>query len=140
MQPLFEGYSFKYEVEIDSSLERHSSKADLVLYHGITDVMGAEFKVECGTGDAYMRISRVYQTWVNHLKDDNPSKVAHGAPLILICIMGPVFIVAGGFFDGNAVLVEPLAQPCLMLPDHHHQRQIQLASVLHATKEAINDL
>ncbi|CAG8678193.1 5647_t:CDS:2, partial [Acaulospora colombiana] len=140
VRPMFNGYDFRTEVEMNSSLERHSSKAGLVLVHGIREVLGGEYKLECGTGDAYMQISRVYQTWINHLKDTKSLALDHGAPLILICVMGPVFIVSGGFYDGSSVIVEPLAQPCLMLPDYRHRRQSQLASMLLAVKEAVEGL
>jgi hypothetical protein len=156
VRTLFDGYTFKYEVEVESSHERHSSKADLLLVHGIREVLAGEYKLECGTGDAYMQLSRVYQTWINQLKDNNVAQLTHGAPLILLCIMGkrvhhlttrltqlfsgPLLIVAGGFYDGISVLVEPLAQPCLMLPDYHHERQQQLAIVLFAIKQAIESI
>ncbi|PVF95586.1 hypothetical protein CPB86DRAFT_799625 [Serendipita vermifera] len=141
MPDAFETEKRRREVFMDySDLERHPSTADLVLSYRTSDVLVGVCDLECGTGDAYMRISRVYQAWVNRLKDHKSSELAHGVPLILICVMGPVFIVSGGFFDGDSVLVEPLAQPCLMLPDYHHQRQSQLASVLHATKEAVEGL
>jgi hypothetical protein len=53
---------------------------------------------------------------------------------------GPLLICAGGFFDGTSVIVEPLAPPCLMLPDHLRERQEALARVLAATKEAVESI
>jgi hypothetical protein len=88
VQTLFDGYTFRYEVEMESSRERHSSKAGLLLVHGIREVLAGEYKLECETGDAYMHLSRVYQTWINHVRDNNVTLLVHGAPLILLCITG----------------------------------------------------
>lgn len=88
VQPLFDKYYFGYEVRIESSLEGHSSKAGLVLFRGTREILMGVYKVECGTGDANMQVSRIYQTWINRLRGNKANELAHGAPLMLLCIMG----------------------------------------------------
>lgn len=53
---------------------------------------------------------------------------------------GPLLTVSGGFFDGKSTVIEPLTEPCLMLPDYSMKRQEQLANVLFAMKEAVESL
>lgn len=89
LKPLFTGSVFRHEVPVESpQLERHSSRADLLLVHNYKPVLAGENKVEWGTGDAYMQLSRVYQTWVNKLREEETPELSHGAPMVLICVMG----------------------------------------------------
>lgn len=95
VRPLFHPDDFIHEVPIPSVLERHFSVADAVLCHRSRYVLMAAYKLEFGTGDAYMQISRVYQTWVNSLKGKKEEDMlAHGAPMILICVMGQSIVVS----------------------------------------------
>jgi hypothetical protein len=163
VKPLFPGYSFVHKVALEpaenSTREYHTSRADVLVYRYQRPVMGAEFKAEF-TGDAYMQVSRIYQILVNQQLDNNNPSASHGLPMVIICVIGesifpyqisggsthdeiligPLLISAGGFFDGMSVIVEPLAPPCLMLPDHLQQRQQALARVLAATKEAMQSI
>ena len=54
--------------------------------------------------------------------------------------LGPLLTVAAGFFDGKHVIVEPLADPCTMLPSRYHRREQRLAHVLSFTRKAIQTL
>ncbi|PCH37235.1 hypothetical protein WOLCODRAFT_167398 [Wolfiporia cocos MD-104 SS10] len=51
--------------------------------------------------------------------------------------VGPILIVAGGFYDGKSVTVEPLTRPCLMMEDDTGKRQQELARVLYASFDAV---
>jgi len=84
----FRGYKFEHEVTVESTLERHDSRVDLLISLNEHPVLGGENKNEFVSGDAYMQISRAYQTWINHLKDKNSVMLSHGAPMILTCLMG----------------------------------------------------
>jgi hypothetical protein len=88
IKPFFRGYKFEHEIIVESTFERHDSRVDLLISLNEHPVLGGENKNEFTTGDAYMKISRVYQTWINHLKDENPAMLPHGAPMILTCLMG----------------------------------------------------
>ncbi|KAL0948195.1 hypothetical protein HGRIS_010803 [Hohenbuehelia grisea] len=63
-----------------------------------------------------------------------------GAPAFLICVLGPILIVSGGFYDGSNTLVEPLTRPCYMLADEIGRRQQDLARVLYALHCGIQSL
>jgi hypothetical protein len=88
IKPFFPGYKFEHEAMVESKLERHDSRVDLFISLNERRVLGGENKHDLGSGDAYMQISRVYQTWINQLKDDKSVMLRHGAPMILTCLMG----------------------------------------------------
>ncbi|KIM32406.1 hypothetical protein M408DRAFT_218379 [Serendipita vermifera MAFF 305830] len=107
----FLGSSFTYThgFSIEPGLaERHTSTAGLLVSWQERAVAEAEYKHDLGEGDALMQASRVYQSWVNQLRAKNSSIINHGAPLILLSVMGPLLIISGGFYDGKSVIVEPL--------------------------------
>ncbi|OBZ78427.1 hypothetical protein A0H81_02391 [Grifola frondosa] len=78
----------------------------------------------------------------NQAKDN--AKVAafllHGAPMFLMCLLGPIIFVAGGFYDGSSAIVEPLAQPCFMLIDETDRREQELARLLYAVDQGLEEL
>ena len=88
IKPFFPGYKFEHEAIVESKLERHDSRFDLLISRNEHPVLGGENKHSLGSGDAYMQISRVYQTWINKLKDNKSRLLPHGAPMILTCLMG----------------------------------------------------
>ena len=49
-------------------------------------------------------------------------------------------MVAGGFFDGEKVTIEPLGDICLMLEDCTDRRIKKLTRMLYALAADINDL
>ncbi|CAG8601484.1 12629_t:CDS:2, partial [Acaulospora colombiana] len=55
-------------------------------------------------------------------------------------LVGPVLILAGGFYDGRSTVVEPLTSPYLMLPDHNRERPDKLAHLLLAMEQALESL
>ncbi|OBZ78364.1 hypothetical protein A0H81_02639 [Grifola frondosa] len=99
-----------------------------------------------GGGDIYLQIARRFDIAINNLRDrakDNAKVAAfllHGAPMFLMCLLGPIFFVAGGFFDGSVVVVEPLGQPCFMLMDETDQREQEIARLLYAVEQGLDEL
>ena len=49
-------------------------------------------------------------------------------------------MVAAGFYDGEHITVEPLAQPCMMLPSRYNHRERLIAHILFYTRKAIQAL
>lgn len=131
-------WTFQKEVYVQSQRELHASKAGLLIFYDSIPVIGIEAKLE--HGDAYMQLSRLFQTWISQQRETKSSQIPQGAPMIFVGVVGPQLIVAGGCFDGKSVVVEPLGDPCWMLPDSHHQRQERLMSVLIAIKEGVKSL
>lgn len=82
--------SFRHEFYIEPGLnERHASTADLLICWQETPIAEIEYKRDLGDGgDALVQGSRVYQSWVNHLCGKDSPILAHGAPLILLSVMG----------------------------------------------------
>jgi len=118
-----------------------------------------EDKIEPGDGgDSYMQTARDYQLYISSLREKRDPFLMQGAPTFLLCVFGilplplsglhflshtvkgPIFVVAGGFYDGISHIVEPLVAPCLMLPDQLDIRQQALASQLLALKKALDSL
>ncbi|PVG02114.1 hypothetical protein CPB86DRAFT_822985, partial [Serendipita vermifera] len=134
IEPLLSGFETQVSIVSNHRLDASSSQADVAL-DGI--ILG-QIKHEASSGDPYMHISRCYQAQVhNYLA----RKVRNdGFPHLLICILGPILFVSGGFLDGEQTIVEPLTEPCLMLPDYLERRQRHLARILYATTEAFESL
>ncbi|KAK2464861.1 hypothetical protein APHAL10511_002937 [Amanita phalloides] len=102
-----------------------------------------EMKVEPGaSGDAYMQVARCYDLAVKVLLDNPKAKdfVREGAPMFLICVIGPVIDISGGFYDGEKVIVEPLTDFRRMFEDALHVRQNRVARVLYALRKGIDKL
>jgi hypothetical protein len=87
INPLFPEYKFEYEIIVESRLERHGSSIDILMSCNEIPVLAGENKLDIGSGDAYMQISRVYQTRINQLKDKKSIMLPHGPPMILTCLM-----------------------------------------------------
>ncbi|KAK2461026.1 hypothetical protein APHAL10511_006967 [Amanita phalloides] len=66
--------------------------------------------------------------------------VRQGAPMFLLCIVGPMINVSGGFYDGEKVIVEPLTAFCHTLEDPLDMRQDEIARILYALRKGINTL
>ncbi|PCH39285.1 hypothetical protein WOLCODRAFT_141169 [Wolfiporia cocos MD-104 SS10] len=104
-----------------------------------------EDKWEPGSGgsDAYLQCARDYELLVKYLNEGagkfamKETFLRHGAPTLLMSVIGPILIVAGGFYDGKSVTVEPLTRPCLMMEDDTGKRQQELAQVLYASFNAV---
>ncbi|KAF4562916.1 hypothetical protein EYR36_003349 [Pleurotus pulmonarius] len=75
-------------------------------------------------GEVYMQVAREYDMY------RQGCDTVGGAPAFLLCVLGPILIVSGGFYDGSNTLVEPLTRPCYMLADETGRRQQDLAQVL----------
>ncbi|KAL0947855.1 hypothetical protein HGRIS_013917 [Hohenbuehelia grisea] len=85
-------------------------------------------------GEVYMQVARDYDMY------RQGCDTIDGAPAFLICVLGPILIVSGGFYDGSNTLVEPLTRPCYMLADETGRRQQDLARVLYALHCGIQSL
>ncbi|KAL0957828.1 hypothetical protein HGRIS_000015 [Hohenbuehelia grisea] len=85
-------------------------------------------------GEVYMQVARAYDMY------RQGRDTIGGAPAFLVCVLGPILIVAGGFYDGFNTLVEPLTRPCYMLADETGRRQQDLARVLYALYRGIQSL
>jgi len=51
-----------------------------------------------------------------------------------------MLLVAGGFRDGDKVIVEPLGDMCIMFKDYTSVRHDKLARVLYALAKGIDEL
>jgi len=60
--------------------------------------------------------------------------------LLSACYLGPLLTVAAGFFDGTSIIVEPLTDPCTMLPSRYNWREKRLAQVLYFMRKVIRTL
>ena len=152
---------------LDSSLtlkakaELHSDVVDGALLVLDVPVGLREMKGEPGAGgDPYMQIVRSYDLSVKVLQGKEDIVVQgflkEGAPMFLLCvsgkfanrvilcrfrtisIAGPELLVAGGFWDGKTVTVEPLGDPCIMFNDNG--RVEKLARVLYALAIGVTKL
>jgi len=56
------------------------------------------------------------------------------------CYLGPLLTVAAGFYDGTNIIVEPLTDPCTMLPSRYNRREKRLAQVLYFMRKVIRTL
>ncbi|KAG8915302.1 hypothetical protein FRC02_004568, partial [Tulasnella sp. 418] len=127
---------------ISAKSEIHSAYVDGCLsMEGIICIF-REVKVELGEGhDAYLQLARDYQIYIARLRDNNDHVLLQrGAPTFLLCLIGPVLLIAGGFWDGVSTIVQPLLQPYIMLFDMLDGLQQDLAGLLYALKEAVGIL
>ncbi|KAF9484922.1 hypothetical protein BDN70DRAFT_989196 [Pholiota conissans] len=106
-----------------------------------------EDKLEQGSGgDAYLQASRGYQLLIASYKEDSAAEdktstfLAMGAPMFIICVIGPMLVVAGAFYDGNACVIEPLGSPSWMLEDATGCLQSSLALALNALDAGLREL
>ncbi|KAG8987440.1 hypothetical protein FRB90_003342 [Tulasnella sp. 427] len=100
-----------------------------------------EVKRDIGAGDdAYMQVSRSYQLYVASVQDKDSSYAKGGIPMFLLCVVGPLLIISGGFYDGKSTIVEPLVEPCLMFDDRLLAHQETLTCQLLALKQAVTTL
>ncbi|KAJ8503372.1 hypothetical protein ONZ45_g10917 [Pleurotus djamor] len=81
-------------------------------------------------GDVYLQVARDYDMYCKTITEMHK---AIGAPTFLVCVMGPILIVSGAFFDGKNVIIEPLTNSCHMLCDETGRRQTALAKVFYLT-------
>ncbi|KAK2461340.1 hypothetical protein APHAL10511_006867 [Amanita phalloides] len=113
----------------------------------MNDILIALREMKAGpgaSGDAYMQVARCYDLAVQVLLEDLRAKafVRQGAPMFLLCVIGPVIdvTVSGGFYDGEKVIVEPLTDFRRMFEDALHVRQNWIARVLYALRKGIDKL
>ncbi|KAJ2930697.1 hypothetical protein H1R20_g6391, partial [Candolleomyces eurysporus] len=92
--------------------------------------------------DIYMKTSRSYEILVQELRSKGtcPGYLAAGAPAFLMCFLGPILLVCGGFFDGERTIVEPLIDPVIMLRGHTMTKQRRLAVVLSVLHDRLSDI
>ncbi|KAJ2922140.1 hypothetical protein H1R20_g14966, partial [Candolleomyces eurysporus] len=97
--------------------------------------------------DPYMQNVGNYRIHIRQVKDKADIGchgyarfLAAGAPMFLVCVVGPWLSICGGFYDGSKVHVEPLADPVFMLIDHTGRRERRLAVLLTALKQGVDDL
>ncbi|KAG9042544.1 hypothetical protein FS837_010740 [Tulasnella sp. UAMH 9824] len=141
LKPIFPLKSWHAQVPIDPETERHEAKVDRTYELDGMILIIREDKLESGTGyDVYMQIARDYQLFVKKTNEDDPARVKQGAPVFLLCLLGPMLLICGGFHDTESTIVEPLAEPCLLFDDLLHNRQEVLARQLFALKTAVNAL
>ncbi|KIO28050.1 hypothetical protein M407DRAFT_22682 [Tulasnella calospora MUT 4182] len=84
-----------------------------------------------------MQVLRVYQLYVENLRKEKPSLVEQGVPVVLLCVLGRMLLICGGFYDKRSTIVEPLVERCLMFDDCLHLRQEALARQLFALKQSL---
>ncbi|KAG8926669.1 hypothetical protein FRC01_008522 [Tulasnella sp. 417] len=131
LHPIFPHSWWRKEVYMSAPTELRPGKAGRAFeLDGVVGIF-REDKVETGTGDdAYMQVSRVYQLYVEKVRNEKPSLLGQGAPVFLLC-------PCGGFYDTKSAIIEPLVEPCLMFDDSLHTHQEALARKLFALKQAV---
>ncbi|KAG8949110.1 hypothetical protein FRC04_009056 [Tulasnella sp. 424] len=141
LDPILPNSSWHEKLHLSAPTELRSGNAGRAyVLDGIVRIL-REDKVETGTGDdAYMQLSRVYQLYVESVRKKNAPLFDQGVPVILLCVLGPILLICGGFHDGKSTIVEPLVEPCLMFGDRLHNRQEALARQLFALKRALDTL
>lgn len=154
-------FTWHTEYEMTTKSELHGGKIDTCSYtpSGQMLVIG-EVELESGStpADAYLQACRVYQILVSKLRDQGSPLVAEGIPAFILTLvgkcsmwphvcslltnlrLGPQLTVCGGFWDGEHEIIEPLAPPCLMLPDFGGPREQQLARQLYWLKAGVVSL
>ena len=148
---------------LNTSRNVHTGIVDGALLEKDVLIAIREIKAEPGAaGDAYMQVARGYDLALRVLQDRIGAKafLKQGAPMFLLCVVGarslrnsvyigadhtclyagPQLLIAGGFYDGNKVTVEPLGDICLMLEDYTNARCKKLAQVLYALAKGIGEL
>ncbi|KAG8919148.1 hypothetical protein FRC02_001857 [Tulasnella sp. 418] len=126
---------------INSKNESRTAIVDRCLIMNDVLCIIREDKVEIGEGnDVYMQVSRDFQMYISYLRGESSPLLDHGAPTFLVCVFGPLILIAGGFWDGKSVIVEPLGPAFVMFPDHSRDRIQVLARQLYALKQAANTL
>ncbi|KAK2463755.1 hypothetical protein APHAL10511_004248 [Amanita phalloides] len=127
---------------LNSRGEAHGGIADgALLTNGIIIAL-RQMKAEPGaSGDAYMQVARCYDLAVKLLQQNRADAfLRQGAPMFLLCVVGPLINVSGGFYDGKKVIVEPLTAYYHTLEDPLFMRQAEIARVLYALRKGINTL
>jgi len=153
---LFSRYHVPHEMQTPSS-DNPGFLNDSYSINGILCIIREDKKEPGDGGDAYMQIARDFQLYISHLLKKQDPILEDGAPTFLLCISGmislhfprlcifhtfegPTLSIAGGYYDGESHIVEPLAEPCLMLPDQLGHRQKVLANQLLSLKMAVDGL
>ncbi|KAG9044245.1 hypothetical protein FS837_008564 [Tulasnella sp. UAMH 9824] len=141
LEPIFQRGLWRKQVPIMPDEEVHGAQVDRIYaLDGVTLII-REDNVEPGTGhDVYMQVVRDYQLFVKESREQNSGFFEQGAPVFLLCLLGPILLICGGFHDGQSTIVEPLAEPCLLFDDLLHNRQEVLARQLLALKKAVDAL
>ncbi|KZT03562.1 uncharacterized protein LAESUDRAFT_337341 [Laetiporus sulphureus 93-53] len=138
---------FEKEYQLKPRSEALGGLVDRVmLWQGCLPICLREDKLESGSGncDVYMQIARDYDLAIKKLRDKPDESVLRflqlGAPMFLVCMLGPLLFVLGGFYDGQSVVVEPLSDPLFMLKDTTNSRQRNLANLLDALCKSMSQL
>ncbi|KAG8946954.1 hypothetical protein FRC04_011249 [Tulasnella sp. 424] len=141
LDPILPLLSWRSEVRIEAPTELRTGQAGRTYEPNGVVLILREDKLETGTGDdVYMQVSRVYQLYVEKVRGKDSSLLEQGVPVFLLCVLGPMLLICGGFHDGKSTIVEPLVEPCLMFGDCLHVRQEALARQLFALKQALDTL
>ncbi|KAG8815478.1 hypothetical protein FRC17_000698 [Serendipita sp. 399] len=98
-------------------------------------------KVELGsnTSDSYMQLVRGFQAFIKWKQASGSNHGVPGAAKFLLIVVGRTYADrCRGIYDGVSTIVEPLAQPLLMLPDGNSGgRPMAIAKCLVALKKAV---
>ncbi|KAG8896261.1 hypothetical protein FRC00_006191, partial [Tulasnella sp. 408] len=138
LDPILSHQSWRKGVHIQGETEHLGGHVGRIYEQDGVVCILREDKVETGTGDdVYMQASRSYQLYVEGVRNENPTLIKQGAPAFLLCLLGPMLLICGGFHDMKSTIVEPLAEPCLLFDDILHIRQEALARKLFALKKAV---
>ncbi|KAG8817439.1 hypothetical protein FRC17_011233 [Serendipita sp. 399] len=136
IRPVFPTYDWLFEFSLGSQ-PGSSGKLDGALSDfRILRVDKAE--LGSNTSDPYMQLARGFQAFIKWKQASGSNQGAPGTAKFLLIIVGPMLIVAGGFYDGVSIIVEPLIQPLLMLPDGNNGgRPMAIAKCMVALKKAV---
>ncbi|KAG8942215.1 hypothetical protein FRC03_003504, partial [Tulasnella sp. 419] len=138
---LFGTKDWRQQYTIDSKNEKCTAIVDRCLFVNDMLCIIREAKVDIGLGnDVYMQVSRDFQMYISYLHEERSTLLKYGAPTFLVCVFGPLLLIAGGFWDGKSVIVEPLGPAFMMFPDCSHDRIQTLARQLYALKQGVNTL
>ncbi|KAG8948555.1 hypothetical protein FRC03_000684, partial [Tulasnella sp. 419] len=102
---LFGTKDWRRQYTIDSENEMRTAIVNCCLF--VNDVLCIirEDKVDIGLGnDVYMQVSRDFQMYISYLREERSALLKYGAPTFLVCVFGPLLLIAGGFWDGKSVI------------------------------------
>ncbi|KAG9050148.1 hypothetical protein FS837_007447 [Tulasnella sp. UAMH 9824] len=138
--PLFPCERWREQVHLSATSGHHGGWVDRTYeVNGVVHIL-REDKLEADKGDPYMHVARAYQLLAEKVRSKDPKRAKEGVPVFLLCLLGPMLLICGGFHGGKSTIVEPLAEPCLLFDDCLHRRQEVLARQLYALTQGVDTL
>ncbi|RXW12319.1 hypothetical protein EST38_g13535 [Candolleomyces aberdarensis] len=147
-----QAWNTEYTVMADNPSESFA-RIDRALLNGSIPVLFREDKNESTSteSDVYMQVCWDYSFYIRkliryrgegklELSREERAFLDAGAPMFLMCIQGPSMFIAGGFYDGKTIIVEPLIRPLWLLKDCGSGRERDVAAALSALWDGVQGL